>query len=503
MSQRTIELVLKARNETSAQLRGMAGDIRGIESAASLAKTALVGMGMGFGASEIVRFTRQAIEAGSALNDLSKKTGASVEALSRYDFIAKQTGSSLEAVADAWKLMSRNLGEATSGNKAAAEAFASLGLSAQQLKGLAVDQAFETILSAINALPDTASKTQAAMDVFGRGGAQVLQMADSFRSLGEEAKRAGLIVSTDMAKQLDDLGDRFDKTTARIKVFSMRAVVFAADVADSWRTMLTSVKVPAPSGMGFGNLGVSGMPAGGVFPYMRGGRAVAGGGGGGGTSSQVYQSLGWAGGGRIANGDMGYGPAAEWYSREGSGGKWDMGMWDEVGGKGGVSEQIREAQAQAKEYATAMWDSADASAQMADNLARAKSEAVDQLASGMLNVFGILSGGNARWVAELQRVYQLYLAIRAVLGALNVLSLFSPAGAGSIGTSAAGGGPGIVPMKSLPNLGGMVSPMALSGAGGGGATIQMVIGNPVSRMDALDLGRRAAEAASEYSRRFM
>lgn len=173
----------------------------------SAAQTAVVGLGVyGF-----ARMVTSAVNAGSELHDLSKKLGISTEAISALDFATKQLGGSTSAMHTALQFMSKTLGQAAQGATAAQAAFERLGINFRDLLNIPVEQQFLSLVDAINKLPTAAERAAAAQQVFGRGGKELAAIIAAGTAeivkFGDEAARAGAIVSTDSAAALDEAAD--------------------------------------------------------------------------------------------------------------------------------------------------------------------------------------------------------------------------------------------------------------------------------------------------------
>lgn len=158
---------------------------------------------------------------GSALNDLSARTGDSVESLSKLQFAAAQTGTDFESLEGGLRKLNSNVGDALSGNAAAAESFNRLGLSARELSQLPAEQRLGKIADALSRIPDEARRTAATMDILGRAGTMLLPMLrDGSQGLFELTNRAeelGIVMSTAEAQAADNLGDRLDEIGAVAK----------------------------------------------------------------------------------------------------------------------------------------------------------------------------------------------------------------------------------------------------------------------------------------------
>lgn len=164
--------------------------------------------------------TKSASDYGSAIFDASRKTGLSTEAISALKFAADQSGASMEQLTAGIKIFSKTVGDAANGSKEAAEKLKRLGIDPQEaIKDLegALAKAFKTI----NAAPEGILRTNAALDAFGRSGAELIPTIESFDGDLNQLQRTvgdlGGLMSEESAKMADDFGDAFDKITAQMK----------------------------------------------------------------------------------------------------------------------------------------------------------------------------------------------------------------------------------------------------------------------------------------------
>jgi hypothetical protein len=99
----------------------------------------------------------------------------------------------------------RTISEAGAGSSEAQHKFEDLGLNFRELKKTNPAEAFTQIATAINQLQNPMDRVRASMEIFGRGGADLLPLfakgAEGIKQATEEAKRLGLIVNeADLAK---------------------------------------------------------------------------------------------------------------------------------------------------------------------------------------------------------------------------------------------------------------------------------------------------------------
>ena len=121
--------------------------------------------------------------AGDRLDKMSKRTGIAVESLSELDHAAAASGTSLETI-----------------EKAAAEL---------QKKGID-PRRFDEIADSIAAIENPTARAQAAMEAFGtKTGRALLPLLSDLPQLRDEARRMGLVMSTDNANAAAKLNDAF------------------------------------------------------------------------------------------------------------------------------------------------------------------------------------------------------------------------------------------------------------------------------------------------------
>lgn len=162
---------------------------------------------------------KQSIDAADEMGELAEKVGMSTERLSAYNYIAKMSGADTELMSSSIKKLNVNMVEAANGQGAAKKAFEELGIELRDANGNLKDN--DTILVQVaermSKMEDGAAKTALAVAIFGKAGADLIPMlnqgARGFADLTEEAKRMGLIISTDAAKAAGELNDSIDRLT--------------------------------------------------------------------------------------------------------------------------------------------------------------------------------------------------------------------------------------------------------------------------------------------------
>jgi hypothetical protein len=234
-----------------AELERVKKDVKGTDSVLSqlTGNFKLLGgiaAGISFGA-----LINQALQAASALNDTAVKTGISIDALQRLQFAAGLSGGSLENVSGAVGRMQKALIEAGEGSKQAKEALDRLGLSANQILAMSPDKQFEAVAVAIASIEDPAARTTAAMDLFGKSGAELVPTLVAIGTNAEEINAQlssiGGPVSEEAIAKVDTLGDQLDilKTAGKNTAIELAALasVVLGPVLQATNSWISSLRI--------------------------------------------------------------------------------------------------------------------------------------------------------------------------------------------------------------------------------------------------------------------
>ena len=149
--------------------------------------------------------------AGDVLDKMAARTGVSAEALSELGFAAELSGADLQTLEKGIRKMQKSILDAERGLATTKEAFAQLGLTVEHLKGLSPEKQFLLIADRLSRIEDPTRRAALAMELFGRAGTGLLPLlkdgAKGIEALREEARRLGLTVSTQTAKDAALLND--------------------------------------------------------------------------------------------------------------------------------------------------------------------------------------------------------------------------------------------------------------------------------------------------------
>lgn len=178
-------------------------------SVSSLAKTlgplkgAIAGA---FAVTAIRRFTRQAMQAADALDNLSRATGVNTTSLQALGVIARESGLGMGGLQSALSRVERVIAEAASGSQPMIDVLDRLSLSAEELSGLDADRQLEAIARALDNNGNAAESTALKYQIFGR---QARQINGLLQDLGQDGLDATI-------KKYQELGLIIDETSLRI-----------------------------------------------------------------------------------------------------------------------------------------------------------------------------------------------------------------------------------------------------------------------------------------------
>lgn len=169
-----------------------------------------------FAVDKLAEFGLQAIETAGRLNDLSTQLGVSVEFLQEMKFAADLGGTSLEEVSSALEKITIARGKALGGNQGVLEAFAKFGITAQEIKSAKLEDIFLKIGNAFEGDANPQNLITAFRELAGKSaGALIPAMATGLSDAADQARRLGLIMSTDVINSMDEANDRIDILKAK------------------------------------------------------------------------------------------------------------------------------------------------------------------------------------------------------------------------------------------------------------------------------------------------
>lgn len=189
------------------------------------ARTATVGAGLiGVGAAiaaPILQSFSAIVERGDALGEAATRLGTTTEILSTLGYAAGLAGQDIGGLEANLGKLQLNLQEARSGSGPAAEALAKLGLSAEDLAGMSLDEKVAEIAEGLNGISDPGEKAAAGMALFGKSFRSMFPLLkggkDGLAQLRKEAEMVGAVMSEDDKNKSDTIADSMQRTQLALK----------------------------------------------------------------------------------------------------------------------------------------------------------------------------------------------------------------------------------------------------------------------------------------------
>lgn len=206
MANNKAQIVVEAKDQASAVLRGIAGEFGSVSKAASVLSSVTASLG-GAG---LLLFAQNAIKAAADLDDLSESTGASVEDLSKLEQVAIVSGASMESVAAASVKLSKSLSEADDQGSNAARALKAIGLSAKELKGLDTAEQMRRVAVALSEYANDGTKAVLATALLGKTGAEQLPFLADLAEAGQ--------LNATLTREQAAAAEAYEKQSKRLNV---------------------------------------------------------------------------------------------------------------------------------------------------------------------------------------------------------------------------------------------------------------------------------------------
>ena len=215
----------------TAGIQSAMGALRGFLSAGALAGAA-----------------KAAIDLGSKITDLAAKSQVSTKWLQEVGYAAQMAGSSIEDVSQAVLELGRSQVQALGGATGERGAFAALGISIEELRGLNPEALFDRVAAAVHDASGSAESMNAAIAVMGRSGIQLVGgMADGLGEMRQQAHELGLVLDEEALAALDQLGDNLD--TLKLKFIEWTAEILKNATSLANWTNLAKLAAHAMMGM--------------------------------------------------------------------------------------------------------------------------------------------------------------------------------------------------------------------------------------------------------------
>jgi hypothetical protein len=203
-----VSIVIKAFDKTKPAFGAVGKSLKGVTSAIFSMRTALVGVAgvAGFG-----YLAKRSLDATDSLKKTADKIGTTTEALGALRYAANVSGVETRTLDMAMQRFTRRAAEAAAGTGEAKAAIRELGLNAQELNRMTLDEKMLTLADAFGGVRSESDKLRLAFKLFDSEGAALVNTLglgkDGLAAMLGEARALGLTMSTSAAVGVEKTND--------------------------------------------------------------------------------------------------------------------------------------------------------------------------------------------------------------------------------------------------------------------------------------------------------
>jgi len=184
-------------------------------------------VGIAFSAEAVVGFVKSVFDSASQITDLSEKIGISAEAVQRFKYAAEQSGATIDDVGAAISKMNVKLAE---GDKSTVHALTDVGLKLDDLRAMNPQQAFETIATAIEKIPDPATRARLELALLGEAGVKLGgAIAAGMVKVGDSTT----VMANDTVKALADAQQAWENLANKVVIVTGTMIAETAKAVSS------------------------------------------------------------------------------------------------------------------------------------------------------------------------------------------------------------------------------------------------------------------------------
>lgn len=180
---------------------------------------------------------------------LSTQTGLSTDQIQKFQYASELIDVPLETLTGSLSKLTKQMASAQGGTGDAADTFAELGVAVTNADGSLRDNedVFKDTIAALGKIDNETERDAKAMKIFGKSAQDlnplILGGADALQQYGEEAEKAGLILSEGELSDLGSVQDNMDRLTQSIDMAKTKLVSsFAEPVSEALNVAVSSVQ---------------------------------------------------------------------------------------------------------------------------------------------------------------------------------------------------------------------------------------------------------------------
>ena len=217
MASKDVSIDIVAQDRTGAAFKSVKGGLNDLSTSVGAVTGKIAGLTAVLAAIGSAAQVKGLIDSADNMNKLSQKTGIAVSELSSLANTADLAGVSNEQLGSALVKLNKSIAEAASGSKEQSEAFKNLGINVKDANGNIRPTAdiLGDVAGAFSGAADGAIKTQYAMALFGKAGADLIP----FLNTGKQGiKEFGASFGDEFAKNAEAFNDNITKINQQLKL---------------------------------------------------------------------------------------------------------------------------------------------------------------------------------------------------------------------------------------------------------------------------------------------
>ena len=244
-----ISPLVRDMGRANAEVAGLGGKLGGLSKGlgtATLAGGALAGAVVAAGTA-LAALTRASMDNIDSLSKQARAVGVSVASFQAMALVAGEAGVESDKFGKLLIKMQDNIASLNSGTAAQVQQFQALGLSMSSLAGLGADEQFRLIAERMSAIAEPSERTAAALNIFGKAGADAITMLDGYGAAVDNAaafqQQFGIAVSDTDAQNIEAANDAMGRLGIAVTgVGNVLAAEFAPAMAAAAEGMLAFIE---------------------------------------------------------------------------------------------------------------------------------------------------------------------------------------------------------------------------------------------------------------------
>lgn len=167
---------------------------------------------------------KESASIGDEVDKMSQKLGMSRKGYQEWSYVLSQSGMEISTLQAGMKTLSNNIDDAVKGSDSAKKMFNQLGISVDDLKNKSAEDIFGLVVSGMQGMEDTATRTALANDLLGRSGQNLIPLfnetSKSTEELKNKANELGMVMSdeaVDASVEYTDAMDTLETASSKLK----------------------------------------------------------------------------------------------------------------------------------------------------------------------------------------------------------------------------------------------------------------------------------------------